>query len=99
MAGRLDDLKVPPGNLLGELKGSRKGQFSIRIDDQWRVCLTWTQAGPADVEIVDDRQEDVQETAKRAVLVPRVGDIVRGKRSVTADTDLRLCRFFGLSAG
>jgi proteic killer suppression protein len=53
IAGRLDDLKVPPGNRLEALKGNRKGQMSIRINDQWRVCFRWTQAGPADVEIVD----------------------------------------------
>ena len=53
IAGRLDDLKVPPGNRLESLKGSRKGQMSIRINDQWRVCFRWTTAGPADVEIVD----------------------------------------------
>ena len=53
VAGRLDDLKVTPGNRLESLKGSRKGQMSIRINDQWRVCFRWTIAGPADVEIVD----------------------------------------------
>ena len=53
IAGCLDDLKVPPGNRLEALKGNRKGQMSIRINDQWRVCFRWTQAGPADVEIVD----------------------------------------------
>jgi len=53
IAGRLADLKVPPGNRLESLKGSRKGQKSIRINDQWRVCFRWTIAGPADVEIVD----------------------------------------------
>ena len=53
IAGRLDDLKVPPGNRLEALKGNRKGQMSIRINDQWRVCFRWTQAGPTDVEIVD----------------------------------------------
>lgn len=53
IAGGLDDLRVPPGNRLEALKGSRKGQMSIRINDQWRVCFTWTTAGPADVEIVD----------------------------------------------
>jgi len=52
IAGRLDDLKVPPGNRLEALRGSRKGQFSIRINDQWRVCFRWTQAGPADLEMV-----------------------------------------------
>ena len=53
IAGRLDDLRVPPGNRLEALKGNRKGQMSIRINEQWRVCFRWTQAGPADVEIVD----------------------------------------------
>lgn len=53
IAGRLDDLKVPPGNRLEALKGDRRGQMSIRINDQWRVCFRWTHAGPADVEIVD----------------------------------------------
>lgn len=53
IAGRLEDLRVPPGNRLEALKGSRKGQMSVRINDQWRVCFRWTDAGPADVEIVD----------------------------------------------
>lgn len=49
----LDDLRVPPGNRLEMLKGDRKGQFSIRINDQWRICFSWTETGPEDVEIVD----------------------------------------------
>jgi toxin HigB-1 len=49
----LADLKVPPGNSLEALKDDRKGQHSIRIDDQWRVCFVWTKVGPVDVEIVD----------------------------------------------
>lgn len=49
----LEDLKVPPGNRLETLKGDRKGQYSIRINDQFRICFRWTDAGPADVEIVD----------------------------------------------
>ena len=53
IAGRLDDLRVPPGNRLEALKGNRSGQHSIRINDQYRVCFHWTQAGPEDVEIVD----------------------------------------------
>ena len=53
IAGRLDDLRVPPGNRLEVLKGNRAGQFSIRINDQWRVCFRWTEAGAEDVEIVD----------------------------------------------
>jgi len=53
IANRLDDLRVPPGNRLEALRGDRSGQFSIRINDQWRVCFRWTEAGIKDVEIVD----------------------------------------------
>jgi proteic killer suppression protein len=53
IAGRLDDLRVPPGNRLEALKGDRSGQYSIRVNDQFRVCFRWTAAGAADVEIVD----------------------------------------------
>ncbi len=52
-AGTLDDLRVPPGNRLEALQGDRSGQHSIRINDQWRICFTWTASGPGDVEIVD----------------------------------------------
>ena len=53
IAGRLDDLRVPPGNRLEALKGNRKGQHSIRVNDQFRVYFRWTTSGAADVEIVD----------------------------------------------
>ena len=53
IAGRLEDLGVPPGNHLEALKGARSGQHSVRINDQWRVCFRWTAAGPEDVEITD----------------------------------------------
>jgi proteic killer suppression protein len=52
-AGRLEDLRVPPGNRLEVLKGDRTGQHSIRVNDQFRVCFVWTTNGPKDVEIVD----------------------------------------------
>jgi len=52
-AGRLEDLKVPPGNRLEALKGDRRGQHSIRINDQWRICFVWKDGGAEDVEIVD----------------------------------------------
>jgi toxin HigB-1 len=52
-AGRLDDLKVPPGNRLEALRGSRKGQYSIRINEQWRICFRWIDGNAHDVEIVD----------------------------------------------
>lgn len=53
IAGRLEDLRVPPGNRLEALKGDRTGQHSIRINNQWRLCFRWTEAGAEDVEIVD----------------------------------------------
>jgi len=52
-ADDLRDLRVPPGNRLEALSGSRKGQHSIRINEQWRVCFVWTKAGPENVVIVD----------------------------------------------
>ncbi|MDQ3565853.1 MAG: type II toxin-antitoxin system RelE/ParE family toxin [Pseudomonadota bacterium] len=53
IAARLDDLRVPPGNRLEALKGDRAGQHSIRMNDQFRACFRWTDAGAEDVEIVD----------------------------------------------
>ncbi len=52
-ATRVETLKVPPGNRLEALKGDRKGQWSIRINDQWRVCFEWDGGNAANVEIVD----------------------------------------------
>jgi proteic killer suppression protein len=52
-ADRLDDLRVPPGNRLEALSGDRTGQHSIRINQQWRICFTWTSGGAENVEIVD----------------------------------------------
>lgn len=52
-ATRLNDLRVPPGNRLEALKGDRKGQHSIRINKQWRVCFMWDEGDAVDVEIVD----------------------------------------------
>lgn len=52
-AQTLDDLRIPPANRLEALKGRRKGQHSIRINDQWRICFIWQDAAAHDVEIVD----------------------------------------------
>ena len=52
-ARRLNDLRVPPGNRLEALKGDRRGQHSIRINDQWRICFTWRDTDAYEVEIVD----------------------------------------------
>jgi proteic killer suppression protein len=49
----VEDLRVPPGNRLESLSGNRKGQYSIRINDQWRICFVWHHNGAYDVEIVD----------------------------------------------
>jgi toxin HigB-1 len=49
----LNDLRVPPANRLEALVGDRRGQHSIRINDQWRICFTWTKEGPTNVEVVD----------------------------------------------
>ena len=52
-AERLEDLRVPPGNRLEALKGDRRGQHSIRVNDQWRVCFRWADGDAYEVEIVD----------------------------------------------
>jgi toxin HigB-1 len=52
-AAALGDLRVPPSNRLEKLRGDREGQYSVRINDQWRVCFRWTESGAEDVEIVD----------------------------------------------
>ena len=52
-ASALNDLRQPPGNRLEALKGGRKGQHSIRINDQWRICFEWRDGGAWNVEIVD----------------------------------------------
>lgn len=53
VADMLEDLRVPPGNRLEKLKGDRAGQYSIRVNNQLRVCFRWSNAGAKDVEIVD----------------------------------------------
>ena len=52
-AAGLDDLRIPPANRLEALKGGRRGQFSIRVNDQWRICFRWKESDAHDVEIVD----------------------------------------------
>lgn len=49
----LQDLRIPPGNRLEALSGDRRGEYSIRINDQWRICFRWQEGGPSDVQIVD----------------------------------------------
>ena len=52
-AERVEDLRIPPGNRLERLAGDRAGEYSIRINDQWRVCFRWRSSDAYDVEIVD----------------------------------------------
>lgn len=52
-AETLEDVRIPPGNRLEKLRGERAYQYSIRINQQWRVCFRWTTAGPEEIEIVD----------------------------------------------
>lgn len=52
-AETINDLRVPPANRLEQLQGNRKGPYSVRVNDQWRICFAWTPAGPIDVEITD----------------------------------------------
>ncbi len=52
-AETVEDLRIPPGNRLEKLNGDRAGQYSIRINQRWRICFEWTSAGPENVEIVD----------------------------------------------
>jgi proteic killer suppression protein len=52
-AESVNDLRIPPGNRLEKLSGNRSGQYSIRVNEQWRICFRWTKAGPENVEIAD----------------------------------------------
>lgn len=52
-AETINDLRVPPGNRLAKVVGERVGQYGIRVDDQWRICFTWSASGAANVELVD----------------------------------------------
>lgn len=53
VARTINDLRVPPGNRLEKLAGDRGGQYSIRVNDQYRICFKWTDAGPVAVQLVD----------------------------------------------
>ncbi|MEE6179215.1 type II toxin-antitoxin system RelE/ParE family toxin [Mycobacterium sp. 050134] len=52
-AENINDMRVPPGNRLEKLAGNRAGQYSVRVNDQWRICFTWSASGAANVEFVD----------------------------------------------
>jgi addiction module HigA family antidote len=126
-AASLDFLRAPPGNRLEKLGGDRGGQWSIRINDRWRVCIRWEDGDARDVEIVDYhwggktmagnkmrpihpgeilREEymsplglSANSLARALGVTPaRINDIVRERRGITADTALRLARYFGTDA-
>ena len=124
-AESLSDLRTPPGNRLERLRGNRKGQHSIRINDQWRICFVWEELrraggrnrrlsprmnmGKKILEPIHPGEillEDFlvplrlsQYRLAKGISVPprRINEIVHGKRSISADTALRLSRFFGTS--
>lgn len=56
-AERLEDLLIPPGNRLERLSGTRSGLFSIRVNEQYRICFSWAEGGPEDVEVIDYHDE------------------------------------------
>ena len=64
-ATTLETLRVPPNNRLEALKGKREGQWSVRINDQWRVCFQWKNGNALDVEITDYHYENIKEYISR----------------------------------
>jgi addiction module HigA family antidote len=101
----LRDLRAPPGNHLEALAGDRRGQHSIRINDQWRVCFRWTSVmakkrldpiPPGEIlleEFMRPLGVSINRLARDIAVPPnRISGIVNGKRSITADTALRLVR-------
>ena len=122
----LEDLKIPPGNHLEALSGDRLGEYSIRINKQWRLCFKWQNSHVYNVEIVDYHlkimsekliknpsageilKEDFLEElgiSKSAladaidVSSNHIDSIINNTHQITADIDLRLCIYFGLSEG
>jgi len=122
-ATELRQMAVPPGNRLEALKGGRKGQHSIRVNDQWRICFRWQEGGAYDVE--NCRLSLIMKSKLLANITPgeilneeflkpigitqyrlakdirvsprRINEIVQGQRAITADTALRLGRYFGIA--
>ena len=120
----IQDLRIPPANRLEVLSGKRKGQHSIRVNQQWRICFEWKNGNAYNVEVVDYHWGDIMkkiptirpgEILLEEFLKPmnisqnqlgrdlgvsprRINEIIHGKRSITADTALRLSTYFGNSA-
>jgi len=124
-ASRLEDLAIPPGNRLEALKGDRRGQWSIRASEQWRICFIWDGTKTVAIEVVDYIEGIMAKRKIRPVHPGRIlfeefmepagisqyrlaqatglsqmqiGNIIRGRRSISAETALRLERALGMSA-
>ena len=99
-AMKLADLVASPGNGFENLSGDRSGQYKFRINDQWRICFTWKNDGPHDVEIVDYHLGLTANALAKAIEVPpnRITAILKAERGVTGDTAIRLGTFFKTSA-
>ena len=107
----LGDRRIPPGNRLEALSGDRRGQHSIRINRQWRICFVWIDDDsaaevlepihPGEIlkeEFLDPLGVTQYRLAKDTGVPPRrINEIVHGRRSITPDTALRLARYFGMS--
>ena len=118
----LSDLRIPPSHRLKALTGDRKGQHSIRINDQWRVCFFWTEQGAWKSRLPTITREQTHEPDRldssrrtpgeildelgisqyrlaKAIDVPprRINEIVHGRRSITADTALRIGQALGMT--
>jgi proteic killer suppression protein len=97
----LADLSGLPSNRLEALRGDRAGQYSIRINQQWRICFEWPESGngPSNVEIVDYHEVTPTELSRQISVPPnRISQIIQGKRAITGDTALRLGHWFQTSA-
>jgi len=104
IATGLRDLATPPGNGLEARHGNREGQYSIRINDQWRICFVWRDQDAYNVEILrEDFMKPLRLSMNKLALdlhvpVTRIAEILHSRRSVTPDTALRLGRYFNTSA-
>jgi addiction module HigA family antidote len=99
-AVKLAGLVASPGNRFEKLSGDRSGQYKFRIKDQWRICFTWKNDGPHDVEIVDYHLRLTANALAKAIGVPPnpITAILKDERGITGDTAIRLGTFFETAA-
>jgi addiction module HigA family antidote len=97
----LSELRIPPGNRLKRLRGDRAGQYSIRVNEQYRICFRWEDGYADEVEVTEFLKPlGISQSAfarQLDVSFPRLNEIINGKRGVTTDTALRLARVTGMS--